>query len=99
VCALGIVLALPLAATAQTAPVPTAAHPHYFTRAVSSVTLSERQKTSIAAITARYRKVHPDRAPHDAQAEQQFHQDIASVLTSAQRKQVEALVEQLRLRK
>jgi hypothetical protein len=96
VCALSIVSALPLAVAAQTAPVPTAAHPHYFTRAVSSVTLSEPQKAEIAAITARYRKAHPDRAPHDARAEQQFHQDVENVLTTAQRKQVEARVKQLR---
>ena len=95
-CALALTLALPLAAAAQMAPTPTAKNPHYFTRAVSSVTLTAAQKAKIATITADYRKAHPDSAPHDAQAEAQFHQQIEDVLTAAQRTQVEARVKQLR---
>lgn len=94
VSALGLILAVPALAAAQ--PAPTATHPHYFTRAVSSVTLTAAQKAKIAAITAQYRKAHPDSAPHDAQAEQQFHQQISAVLTPAQRTQVETRVKQLR---
>ncbi len=94
--ALGIALALPTVARAQMAPTPTAKNPHYFTRAVSSVTLTDEQKTKIAAITSQYRKAHPDSAPHDKQAEAQFHQDISNVLTPAQRAQVQARVKQLR---
>ena len=93
---LGIALTVPAVAAAQTAPVPTAKHPHYFTRAVSSVTLSAPQKATIASIAAQYRKAHPDSAPHDSQAEQQFHQQVENVLTPAQRSQVEARVKELR---
>jgi Spy/CpxP family protein refolding chaperone len=92
--ALSIGLAAP--AAAQMAPAPTAKNPHYFTRAVSSVSLTASQKTSIAAITARYRAAHPDSAPHDAAAEAQFHQQISNVLTPTQRTQVAAKVKQLR---
>jgi Spy/CpxP family protein refolding chaperone len=94
--ALSIALAAPAAAAAQMAPTPTAKNPHYFTRAVSSVSLTAAQKTTIAGITARYRKAHPDSAPHDAAAEAQFHQQISNVLTPAQRTQVAAKVKQLR---
>jgi Spy/CpxP family protein refolding chaperone len=94
--ALALMLAAPMQAAAQSSPMPTAQHPHYFTRAVSSVTLTAAQKTKIATITAGYRKAHPDSAPHDAPAEQQFHQQIENVLTPAQRTQVEARVKQLR---
>ncbi len=94
--ALGIAIGIPAVAAAQTAPAPTAKNPHYFTRAVSGVTLTATQKTTIASITAQYRSAHPDGAPHDAQAEQQFHQQISNVLTPAQRSQVAARVKQLR---
>ena len=94
--ALSIGLVAPAVAAAQMAPMPTAKNPHYFTRAVSSVSLTASQKTSIAAITARYRSAHPDSAPHDAAAEAQFHQQISNVLTPAQRTQVAAKVKQLR---
>jgi DNA-binding MarR family transcriptional regulator len=88
------VLASPTAALA--AMTPTAQHPHYFTRAVSTVTLSADQKSRIAAITARYRAAHPDSAPHDQKAEDAFHQQITAVLTPAQRKQVQAALTKLR---
>lgn len=94
--ALGSALAAPVAAVAQMAPTPTAKNPHYFTRAVRSVMLSPSQRVKVATITAQYRKAHPDSAPHDIKAEQQFHQDIENVLTPAQRSQVEARVKQLR---
>jgi Spy/CpxP family protein refolding chaperone len=94
--ALAAALAVPTVAAAQMAPAPTAKNPHYFTRAVHSVTVSPSQSTKIAAITAAYRKAHPDSAPHDAKAEAQFHQDISNVLTPAQRLQVAARVKQLR---
>jgi Spy/CpxP family protein refolding chaperone len=99
--ALGVAFGVPTLASAQMAPsqmapAPTAKNPHYFTRAVSSLTLSAPQKAKIASITAQYRKAHPDSAPHDAQAEKQFHQDISNVLTPAQRSQVAARVKQLR---
>lgn len=96
VCALGIALAVPTVAAAQMAPTPTAKNPHYFTRAVSSVTLSAAQKAKIASITAQYRKAHPDSAPHDSQAEAKFHQQISDVLTPPQRAQVQARLKQLR---
>jgi DNA-binding MarR family transcriptional regulator len=89
-------LAIPVQAAAQSAPMASAQHPHYFTRAVSSVSLTSAQKAKIATITAGYRKAHPDSAPHDAAAEQQFHQQIENVLTPAERSQVEARVKQLR---
>ncbi|MDB5026514.1 MAG: hypothetical protein JWO66_203 [Candidatus Eremiobacteraeota bacterium] len=94
--ALAAALAVPTVSAAQMAPVPTAKNPHYFTRAVHSVSLNPAQQTKIAAITAAYRKAHPDSAPHDAPAEAQFHQDISNVLTPAQRLQVAARVKQLR---
>jgi Spy/CpxP family protein refolding chaperone len=95
-CALALVLIAPTAALAQSGPMPTAKHPHYFTRAVSTVTLTADQKTHIAAITARYRAAHPDSAPHDQQAENAFHQQIAAVLTPAQRAHVQAALVKLR---
>jgi hypothetical protein len=92
--ALAFVLAAPAAAFA--APMPTAQHPHYFTRAVSTVTLSADEQRRIAAITARYRAAHPDSAPHDQQAENAFHQQISDVLTPAQRAHVQAALVKLR---
>ncbi len=95
-CALALALVTPSAAFAQMAPTPTAEHPHYYTRALSAVTLTAAQKTQIAAITARYRAAHPNSAPKDKQAEATFHQQIAAVLTPAQRAHVQAQFVKLR---
>jgi Spy/CpxP family protein refolding chaperone len=95
-CALALILAAPSAAFAQMAPTPSAQHPHYFTRAVSSVTLTAAQKKQIAAISARYRAAHPDSGPSDKQAEATFHAQINAVLTPAQRTQVQAQLVKLR---
>jgi ABC-type uncharacterized transport system substrate-binding protein len=92
-CALALALS-PGAAFA--APTPTAAHPHYFTRAVNTVTLTPEQQHSVAAFTARYRAAHPDSAPHDQKAEDAFHQQILSVLTPAQRTRVQDALVKLR---
>jgi Spy/CpxP family protein refolding chaperone len=95
-CALALALLVPSAAFAQSAPTPTDKHPHYFTRAVSTVTLTAAQKTQIAAITARYRAAHPDSAPHDQKAEDAFHQQITDVLTPTQRTHVQSELVKLR---
>lgn len=98
---LAVLLALPLAASAQTQPAPPAqsqaGHRHYggFMHAMKGLNLSADQQARIKALAKQFHQDHPKGSPPDAAARDAFHQQIMSILTPAQQAQFKANLAQM----
>lgn len=94
---LAALLALPLAASAQTTPAPPAhaqpaehGHRGGFMHAMKDLNLTADQQARIKALAKQFHQSHPKGSPPDAAARDAFHQQIMSILTPAQQAQFKA---------
>lgn len=99
---LAAMLALPLAANAQTAPAPAPNAPHAdrghhggFMHAMQGLNLTADQQARIKALAKQFHQNHPKGSPPDAAARDAFHQQIMSILTPAQQAQFKANLAQM----